>query len=311
MSSNRSIQINLLVIISLLMAFAGHATDEVQNTDALTNLLPATEWQEGWNWESAPQFYNADDLFEYINGSADLYLAYGFKQLVTVNFMTDDDFSVLVDVYDMGNRLNAFGVFSNYRSPGNEYADIGSEATISDYHIRFFHGQYIVDLNASDATDIVQKFMREVATEIAVRIDAPTEKPEILNLLPVKNIIRKTPKYISEGLLGHQFFPKGLEAQYQIDSTTVKAFVVICDSQNDAESAFKAFSDYLQKRGEGVSQIQADELDVITGKIPYHEYGMAAICGKYVFGIIDLPELVQGNELLKLMDGQIKKYESE
>ena len=309
MLSNRSKQIIILVFI--LLASSGHATDDVQNTDALANLLPATDWQEGCSWESDPQFYNPDDLFEYINGSADLYLAYGFKQLVTVNYMTDEDFSVLVDVYDMGNRLNAFGVFSNYRSPGNEYADIGTEATISDYHIRFFHGQYIVDLNASDATERIQKFMREVAMEIAARIDAPTEKPVILNLLPEKNIINKSSKYISEGLLGHQFFPKGLEAQYQIDSTTVKAFVVICDSQNDAASAFKAFSDYLQKRGENVSQIQEDELDVITGKIPYHDYGMAAIRGKYVFGIIDLPELDQGNQLLKLMDGQIKKYESE
>ncbi len=310
MSTNRSIQIIRFILILLLITSLVQATDDVQTQVNIVDLLPSTDWQEDWPWESEPQFYGPDDLFEYINGSADLYLAYGFKKLVTVNYMTDEDFSVLVDVYDMGNLLNAFGVFSNYRSPGNEYTDIGTEATISDYHIRFFQGQYIIDLNASDATDVVRKFMREVAMEIAARINTPKEKPEILKLLPKENISDKTVKYISEGLLGHQFFPKGLEAQCQIDSAQVKAFIVMCDSKTDAGNALTAFSEYLQKRGEHFSKIQMDELNVISGKIPYHKNAMAAIRDKYVFGIIDLPDLNQGNELLKLMDEQIKKYES-
>ncbi|MBD3289544.1 hypothetical protein GF337_12135, partial [candidate division KSB1 bacterium] len=225
----------LISCFFLFLLISNHARGEDQSRDALKNLLPASDWHEVWNWESDPRFYGPEDLFEYINGSADLYLAYGFRQLVTVNYMTMEELSVLVDIYDMGNLLNAFGVFSNYRSPGNDYADIGTEATVSDYHIRFYQGQYIIDLNASDATEMVRSFMHRLAEEIAARIQAPKEEPDILTLLPKENLIEKTPKYISEGLLGHQFFPKGLEAQYLLDSTAVKAFIVTCDSKGDAE----------------------------------------------------------------------------
>ena len=274
------------------------------NTEQLPQLLPASDWKTGWEWESAPMYFYPENLFEYINGSADLYLAYGFQALATIGFLDEQDVSVLLDIYDMGTPLNAFGIYSNYRNPESTFEPLGTEATVSDYHIRFYQGQYVVDLNTSDASEAALDFMRKLAREISSRIDAPKEAPQILSLLPPKNLIDKTQKYIAEGLLGQQFLPRGLEAAYELNGDEVKAFITLCASMTEADSAFSALANYVTAEKDTLVNAR----HTLMGKLPYHGFSLIGKLDRFIYGVIDLGKPEQGLELMTELQHGISAF---
>ena len=299
-------KINVLVIFMLLSISNFLTAQAPPKYYYLNELLPPSDWLNEWKWTADPQYYEPDNLFEYINGSADLYLSYDFKALVTITFINENDQSLVVDIYDMRTPLNAFGAYSHFRSPESNYQPLGTEAIISEYYIRFYQGQFIVDLNASDTDEALTDFMKKVAEEISERIHAPKEPPEILNLLPPKHLIDKTAKYLSRGLLGHEFFPRGLEANYQLDAAEVKAFIVVCDSADISEKAFTLFSRYIIEQGENFKQIEIGDQSAISGKMPYHEYMLAAKWDRFIYGVIDLPKPESGFGLMGDLQNQIE-----
>ena len=64
----------------------------------------------GWSPQGEPATYDADGLWELINGAADTFLSYGFET-VTVQQYSAGDVTASVAAYDMGTPLNAFGVY--------------------------------------------------------------------------------------------------------------------------------------------------------------------------------------------------------
>lgn len=252
-----------------------------------------------WYQDGEPHYFKPHNLFEYINGSAELYLAYDFQKLITVTFLNSLDQSLTIDIYDMGNALNAFGVYSNFRNPQDATVAVGTDAIISDYYIRLYHGQYVVDLNSSDSDDMMKKLMLRAATEIERKIDAEKTFPGLLRLLPEKGVVQRTQKYISEAMLGHKFLPRGLEAKYKLGQNEVKAFVVLCDSFDIAQRTMEDFKSYISNRGALLGDVSIDSVSAVTGEIPYHDRVIFAVYNSYLYGVIDLPAIDSGVPLMK------------
>ncbi|MBN1348649.1 hypothetical protein JXJ21_04505 [candidate division KSB1 bacterium] len=267
--------------------------------DRLVSLLPPTNFLENWQWEESPQMYEPDNLFEYINGSADLYLAYDFKQLATVGFIDPAEMSIVIDIYDMGTPLDAFGVYSVSRSPSNQFEAIGAEAIVSDYHIRFYKNQYVVDLNASDASPEIQQALRKFAKAVAAGIGDDNVELKELRLLPQKDMLPKSLKYIRSGLLGHKFLSRGLEAGFMVNKHEIKAFIAICESEADAAAAYQKYLDYLKQSGKTPLALPELSQPSVTAEIPYHQQGIVTHCGRYVAGAMDLPDAKDGMGLIE------------
>ncbi|MEE9464267.1 MAG: DUF6599 family protein, partial [Candidatus Neomarinimicrobiota bacterium] len=80
---------------------------------ALAQLMPGTV--EDWQTGRADKIYNRENLYEYINGGAELYLSYGFLQMISRTYTKSGKPDIVVDIFDMGSSRNAFGVFSHSR----------------------------------------------------------------------------------------------------------------------------------------------------------------------------------------------------
>jgi len=87
------------------------------------------------NWTAADTIdhYDSSNLWEYINGAADLFYTYGFQNLQSCE-MSSGDVEVVVDVYNMGSRLNAFGMYKTERGSIEDKLNIGIEAVITSPH---------------------------------------------------------------------------------------------------------------------------------------------------------------------------------
>ena len=65
-----------------------------------------------WQARDEDEQYNRNTLFEYINGGAELYLAYDFQQALVRRYTGPNNAEIILDIYDMGNSEDAFGIFS-------------------------------------------------------------------------------------------------------------------------------------------------------------------------------------------------------
>ena len=88
----------------------------------------------------SPYHFEPLNLFEYINGAADFFIAYGFVSLEGACYFmeSDADDSVSVDIYNMGEKLNAFGVFQSKRDKEAPSLNIGTASFGVDGYLAFY-----------------------------------------------------------------------------------------------------------------------------------------------------------------------------
>jgi len=64
----------------------------------------------------SPLLYNPETLYQYIDGGADIYLLYDFKNLLHQDFNSGAA-ELTVDIYETGKTEDAFGIYAAERSP--------------------------------------------------------------------------------------------------------------------------------------------------------------------------------------------------
>ena len=84
----------------------------------------------GWAQTGEVLTYDADNLWEYINGAAELFVEYDVQTCRTAD-LSAGDLTVTVDLYDMGTPLNAFGIFVRERPVAGAPLPNATEATVS------------------------------------------------------------------------------------------------------------------------------------------------------------------------------------
>ena len=65
-----------------------------------------------WTRPDAARIIDASNIFEYMNGAGELYLAYGFDRLEVYEYTSDQQDSILVELYFMKTSDDAFGLLS-------------------------------------------------------------------------------------------------------------------------------------------------------------------------------------------------------
>ena len=100
--------VKILLLIALLLPAA------VQASDNSSVKLPDTLYIKNICIAKSPQAtHKGKALYDYINGGADVYFDFGFKtcHARTYSSSSHKESDIVVNVYDMGKKLHAFGVF--------------------------------------------------------------------------------------------------------------------------------------------------------------------------------------------------------
>jgi len=103
----------------------------------------------GWKLQEQT-VYDDSTLYEYINGGAELYLSYGFEELLHLRYEQSDQPEIIVDIFHMGKSQQAFGVFSHSREVIDSTYGQGSQYTAG--LLLFWKGPYYVSILASPET---------------------------------------------------------------------------------------------------------------------------------------------------------------
>ena len=114
-----------------------------------------------------PELFVGKKLFDYMNGGAELYLAYGFVD-IGVGAYQKGGTKVSVGIYRMGGPQDAYGIFS-HTSKG-QAVDVGVPAVLARGMLSFFKGRYYVRVVAQSdpqkAKDLLVALGKQTAKKI-------------------------------------------------------------------------------------------------------------------------------------------------
>jgi len=195
-----------------------HAAPRAEGAGAESSLLPPAEVMGDWKPAGPPAVYVPKDLFELINGGADLVIEYGFRKLHHAEYRkaSDPKIHLNIDLYDMGSAEGAFGLFSYERGdrPSNEA--VGDEGVSFSASLAFRRGRFYVKIETTDLTGAAIRAARPIALHLASAIPGPPGKIEALERFPADGRVAGTGRLILHGPMGFESLGKTWLADYSL-----------------------------------------------------------------------------------------------
>jgi len=296
---------------------------------AVESLLPK-DVRDGWTLVSGPEVYTKKTLFRHINGQAELFSKYGFQKSAFAIYQEkkNEKNQIELDVYDMGNVLHAFGIFSRFRNE-DRAAGIGLDSYFDDQSIIFYKGKYFVMLYAVESNPPI---LKEFGMTVSSKILDPSLPPKEIGYFPKEGLKPGSVQYFSEGLLGYQFLRRGFQGTYiekekvkvkdeveEKDKTKIEGevkvkekvevkaevkeinlFITIFRNSQEALGALKIYKDNLSKKGKVHSPIPAQlGPHALRGEDPYRGKIILVPKGFYLAGIIGFDNVRNAEKLLE------------
>ena len=227
-------------IVCLSLAAALYAQQPVIPAEVKTRLgalLP--------NGKNAARFYSSD-LYRYMDGGADIYLKYGLVAMAHREYKSAG-VETTADVFDMGEPLQAFGIYSAERSPEYHFIDIGAEGYSSESTLNFLQGRYYVRLTAfgDGAAPALDSFARAISRKIG----GDRSLPGLLDMLPRENRVARSEKYLVQAPAGHDFLAPALTASYRFDGQATTLVISLAADANQANQRVGQLRQYYGRPG--------------------------------------------------------------
>ncbi len=250
----------IILLLTLAVALCACADRQQTTSDSeprsesfnLSDLL-ARLASEGWAIYDQVGQFTADNLYERINGRAELYLAYDVISLTTATFEDKTDIGRFVElsVFDMGNPTNAFGIFSVERFQGDPPLDLGRMSYRSDSNAYIWKGKYYITIVVSDSTEEFEQMSLDLASKVTAALIDSGERVWGLSALPQDHLIADSVQYFKVDAMGLDFMQNTYIAEYLKGETTIKAFFSQQASPDVALDLVERYVEYSQKYGQG------------------------------------------------------------
>jgi len=226
-----------------------------------TNLSP------NWKPMSKVEFYNADNLYEKINGKAEQYHDYDVGGLETATFISKDEKQFVdIYIYDMGEPLNAFGIFSAIRYPDEPAIDLGQGGYKSDGYF-FWKGKYYNQIILSDRNEEIEKFALKLAQDIESKQKRMPVNIWGLGKFPEKDLIQNSIEYLKKNALNLSFLNDVYVATYDKNGREVTAFLTKRKDKSEADKVFEEYRNYLSNYGSIVDTIETEYGSIVVGDV--------------------------------------------
>ena len=224
----------------------------------------------GWQAGEEDETYGRDALYGYMNGGAEVFLAFDFREVFVRRYGRDGADDIVLDVYDMGSPAEAFGVFSCDRE--DPAAGIGQDSEFGFGMLRFWQNRFFVTIMTTGEDEAADAAILDLGRAVAAELGPDGEPPAMLKLLPTNGLIDDRTSYFhsninlnnryfiaSENILGLGDDTECMFAEYRGDGAeSVKLLVVSYPNSARAEVVLDTFvQGYMPEAGEsGLAQME-------------------------------------------------------
>ena len=176
-----------------------------------------------WRLLEPVRSFGPDNLYEEIDGEAELFLPYGLVRLTVavVGGTARPGSEVRLEMYRMASPRDAYGIWSQYRYPDQEVLPIPpSEAIVSDTSADFFRGETFVRIRSKPGA-LSRNDVVGFSSELVALIKGggtPPEEARALDGLPGR--VSGSIHYQKRAMLGYECLAPGFEAKFSTASSS-------------------------------------------------------------------------------------------
>lgn len=251
---------------------------------------------------SPPRTFVGQDLYEYINGGAELYHQYGFVEVATADYKKGVT-EMVVDLYRFDSPVNAYGLYSMLRPDGADLFMLGTEGFIAPSKLEFVKGDLLVRVIGYDDSDETNLALVNLADQMEKQLPGVKQLPAAFGQLPSDNIVNGTAKYFAEAYLGQSFLSAVYCRDFQLDSSVVTLFM--CNE--DGGTKLLEWSRTAEEAGKLIdapASLTFDDGKAIGIDDSYYGQIVAGMRGSRLVGVVGYSD-----ECQKFFDGWLNSLE--
>jgi hypothetical protein len=257
---------------------------------AFASILPREVL--GWTKSREDEVFTRDNIFDYMDGAGEIYLAYDFQFVFVREYARADAPPIVVEIYQMPSPQDAFGVFTQ-DTDGDEVS-LGQGAIYAAGLLRFWKNKIFARILAEQETPEVRPMIMELGAAIVEAEKGEGKKPDILSFLPPDGLDVKTLRYFhtlislnshyylaSANILGLSPETDAVLARYEIAGEKARVLLVAYPAAAGAESAYKQFvSVYLKEK-------PLPEGKIIAAPLENKKYASAFRQGRFLILVLE------------------------
>ncbi|MGB6120491.1 MAG: DUF6599 family protein [Bacteroidota bacterium] len=216
-------------------------------------LFPEPGLKEPVQVADSVRVFSEEELFDFINGGAPIFLEYGFRRAAIQRYALSTGSSVSAEIYEMEGPAAAYGIFS-FQSVGVERGSgPGDGGVVGSYYVSFWKERYLVTVTGEDETAETREILLELAHSIEQKIAGRGTVPELAGLLDSGNLGCLEHVYIrgNMGLYGNFVFDTedifGVQEGVVLRCPDSKLVVLRYESEQTAVEWFRNGRDRIRK----------------------------------------------------------------
>jgi len=250
----------------------------------------------GWTQSEAIQAFSPENLYDYIDGAADLYLTYEFQELNVAEYKNEGKASVIVEIYRHKTPTDAFGIYSQERIANADFLDIGAQGYYEEKTLNFLNGPYYVKISSANTGGEDREILVRFAKKTAEILGEDKGFPSLFHAFPEEGKIKNGEKFIGKNFLGYSFFHSAFTADYRFSGQKFKLFLMAGNGSEDCRERLRKYFQQLKRPSDDLSPGRYRISD------PYH--GEIELFWKenYIGGILDAPPPLRRQDLSSLED---------
>ena len=245
-----SFHLNFSAVFFLILFFGGVAMG-----NQLESLLP--QKVKGFEKSDKAKSFDRKNLYDYLDGGAELYLAYDFQSLLVQDYKAGERL-ITAEVYMMGSSQDAYGLYSLDQE--GETIRIGDKANYGSGLLNFWKGNYFVRIVDMSGNDRSKEAILELGINISQKIDVKGKLSELLSRLPADGLVPYSERFFhkqiilnnlyflsTENLLDLNESTSAVMGDYLLGKMSLKLLLISYPDTSSAKSAFENFcTSYLK-----------------------------------------------------------------
>jgi hypothetical protein len=267
------------------------------------SVLPPGTTAKGWKQLGATKTFNSRTIFDLVDGEGEAILAYAFQGCAHGEYGPSKAAqpALTIDVYDMTDALNAYGLYSSSDKNSGKSVAMGSEGVrIGESGLNFWKGRYLVRttlIGRGAAFPSNQTAQLAFAKAAAARITGAGGPPALLKALPAGRQPRSE-RYTRANVAGHSFLNNAVSAKYPSLGFGAELFISDCRTPAAAKASLGAYRAY-EKSGTGLAAVKAIGDEAFSVLDRFAKNVVAARKGKYVVGVSRAKDAKAATALVK------------
>jgi len=286
----------ILCIIGVMAGLAIHSGLAAQSRP-LVSLFPELA---GWKQQGKAETFDPDNLYRHIDGAAENFLAYDFKQLAVQNYANVKKQSLTAEIYFHGTAENAFGIYSSEKPLTGDYFRVGSQGYAEEGVLNFISDAYYIKLNGFELGAASKVILTSLAEKIAGAIGGKNVLPEMLAALPEPGKVANSERFILSNFLGYEFLHSAYAANYELQGRKFQVFIMQAGSEDDARALLQKYA--ALDKGNPAPTVKPGALAI---RDPYNGLVQLFWRGSAVWGVIG--QAPDAAALLAGIDEKLKK----